>query len=187
MTEKKSPQSKKLTKLATIKKLAGIKALILDVDGVLTDDFLYFGSGGFELKKFHIGDGLAIVLAMKFGLEVIIMSNRFSPATASRMKDLRVKHVIQERGNKAEIVRAYLKKKRMKIKYSECAFVGNDIMDITLVRAVAVGIAVGNAVPDLKKVADFVTKADGGNGAVREIVEMYFKGNGRAMQDFFWK
>ena len=83
------------TKSKLAKKLAGIKALILDVDGVLTDDHIYAGPDGFELKRFHIGDGLNMVLSMRAGLEIIIMSNRPSEATTTRMKDLRIKHVIQ--------------------------------------------------------------------------------------------
>ena len=91
-----------LTKPALTKRLAGIKALVLDVDGVLTDDHLYVGADGFELKQFHIGDGLTMVLAMRAGLEIIIMSNRPSAATTTRMNDLMVKHVIQARGEQGE-------------------------------------------------------------------------------------
>ncbi|MFH1700807.1 MAG: HAD hydrolase family protein [Candidatus Zixiibacteriota bacterium] len=180
-------QKKYLTTRQLTLRLKKIKAIILDVDGVLTDDHIYVGADGFELKKFHIGDGLSIVLAMRSGLEIIIMSNRPSPATTSRMKDLKVKHVIQSHGDKARIVGDYLKKKKLGFDLKQTVFIGNDIMDMTLVRAAGIGIAVASAHDDLKSVADYITKYDGGQGAVREIIELYFKAIGKKPIEYFTK
>ncbi len=176
-----------LTKTRLEKKLAGIKAIILDVDGVLTDDHLYIGPNGFELKQFHIGDGLNMVLAMRAGLEVIIMSNRPSAATTSRMKDLGVKHVIQNRGNKARLVKEYVKQHGIKINLSETAFIGNDILDIPLMRETGVKICVRDACPQLKDIVDYVTDKKGGHGAVREALDLYFKGRRLYPADFSGK
>ena len=112
---------KYLTKATLAKRLAGIKALILDVDGVLTDDHIYIGPDGFEIKKFHIGDGLNMVLSMRAGLEIIIMSNRPSPATTSRMKDLGITHVIQRHGDKGDLVVEYFKEKKRRQLITESA------------------------------------------------------------------
>jgi 3-deoxy-D-manno-octulosonate 8-phosphate phosphatase (KDO 8-P phosphatase) len=176
-----------LTRAVLKKKLTAIKALILDVDGVLTDDSLYIGSDGFELKRFNIGDGLMIVLAMRAGLEIIIMSNRYSPATVTRMNDLRVKHVIQERGDKAQLVGDYIKKNNLPLELKDTAFIGNDIMDISLARQAGIGVAVKDAHPELLAEADYVTSRKGGQGAVREIIDLYFKGRGLNTADFLKK
>jgi 3-deoxy-D-manno-octulosonate 8-phosphate phosphatase (KDO 8-P phosphatase) len=176
-----------LTEKMLAEKLAGIKALILDVDGVLTDDHLYTGTDGFEMKRFHIGDGLSMVLAMRSGLEIIIMSNRPSAATTTRMKDLRVKHVIQEHGNKAKLVSEYLAKNNLDIELSQTAFIGNDIMDVPLMHEVGIGIGVNDSYPELKEIVDYVTIKKGGNGAVREILDLYFKGKGINPVDFIQK
>ncbi|MCK5125279.1 MAG: HAD hydrolase family protein [candidate division Zixibacteria bacterium] len=176
-----------LTRLQLADKLKNLKALILDVDGVLTDDHLYIGPDGFEIKKFYIGDGLMIVLAMRQGLEIVIMSNRYSPATTTRMNDLGVKHVIQERGDKAKIVRKYFDDNGLDIDLDETAFIGNDIMDVSLAQKVGIGIAVKNAHSDLLDTADFVTKTDGGTGAVREILELYFDAIGVKPIELFTK
>lgn len=183
ITEKR----KYLTRDSLIKKLAGIKALVLDVDGVLTDDHLYVGPDGFEIKKFHIGDGLSIVLSLKIGLEIIILSNRFSPATETRMKDLRIKHVIQQRGDKTKILDQYLKDQNLDLSMSEIAYIGNDIMDISLAQKVGIGICVNDAYPELKEAADYMTTHTGGNGAVREIIELYFEGKGLKQIDILNK
>jgi 3-deoxy-D-manno-octulosonate 8-phosphate phosphatase (KDO 8-P phosphatase) len=182
------PINKKyLTKRQLMEKFKKIKAIILDVDGVLTDDHIYMGADGFELKKFHIGDGLSIVLAMRSSLEIMIMSNRPSAATTSRMKDLKVKHVIQAHGDKARIVGEYLKKKKLGFDLKQTVFIGNDIMDVTLAKAAGIGIAVSSAHGDLKSVADYITKNEGGQGAVREIIELYFKAIGKKPIDYFTK
>lgn len=176
-----------LTKTRLAKKMAGIKAIILDVDGVLTDDHLYIGPDGFELKQFHIGDGLNMALVMRAGLEVIIMSNRPSAATTSRMKDLGVKHVIQNRGNKARLVKEYFKRHGIKISLSETAFIGNDILDIPLMREAGVKICVRDACPQLKEIVDYITDKKGGHGAVREALDLYFKGRRLYPADFLRK
>jgi len=155
------------------KRLQNIKLLALDVDGVLTDDSIYFGADGFELKKFNISDGLFIVLAMRAGLEIAIVSSRPSAATVTRMKDLGVKYVLQEMKDKVVMIQPLLK--QLGLKYEDIAFVGNEILDINLAKKAGVGIAVADSSKELMKVADFVTKKPGGRGAVREVLEYYFE------------
>jgi 3-deoxy-D-manno-octulosonate 8-phosphate phosphatase (KDO 8-P phosphatase) len=177
-------QKKYLTKATLAKRLSKIKALILDVDGVLTDDHLYVGANGFELKQFHIGDGLTIVLAMRAGLEVVIMSNRPSEATTTRMNDLKVKHVIQERGDKARIVKEYFENNLPAIDMADAAYMGNDILDITLLNLVGLKLTVADAYDEVKAIVDYVTTKKGGHGAVREVLELYFQGRGQNPADF---
>jgi 3-deoxy-D-manno-octulosonate 8-phosphate phosphatase (KDO 8-P phosphatase) len=116
---------KKLTRNEFVQRLKTIKLLAIDVDGVLTDDSLWFGPDGFELKRFNISDGFYMVLAMRHGLELAIVSGRYSAATESRMKDLGVKHVLQARQDKVEMIRPVLEE--LKLTFSEVAFIGNEI------------------------------------------------------------
>jgi 3-deoxy-D-manno-octulosonate 8-phosphate phosphatase (KDO 8-P phosphatase) len=180
-------KKKYLTRTQMAKRLATIEALILDVDGVLTDDSLYMGPDGFEMKRFNIGDGLDMVLAMRAGLEVIIVSNRHSDATASRMRDLKIKHVIQDHGNKHRLLTEYMKSTGLNIDFAKTAFIGNDIMDIPLMRQVGLRIAVADAYPDLIDIVDYVSSKKGGCGAVREVIDLYFKGRGLNPVDFVTK
>jgi len=169
----------KTKKYLTFQELAdrfvNIKLLALDVDGVLTDDHIYFGPNGFEMKKFNISDGFFIALALRSGLEIAIVSGRPSEATTSRMKDLGIKHVLQDRVDKRKQIISLLKK--LGIDHSQVAFVGNELLDIGLAREVRLSIAVADAAEELKQVVDYVTSAKGGCGAVREIIRAYFKGN----------
>jgi len=150
--------------------------MALDVDGVLTDDSIFFGPDGFEMKKFNISDGLFIVLAMRSGLEIVIVSGRYSAATDTRMKDLGVKHVLQEMKDKVSQITPLLEK--LNISFDETAFVGNEILDITLAKKVGLSIAVADSAPELLEEVDYVTRAKGGHGAVREIIECYFEAIG---------
>ncbi len=151
-----------------------IKLLALDVDGVLTDDYIYFGPDGFEMKKFHISDGFYIVLAMRAGLEIVVVSGRSSKATTTRMKDLGVKYILQKMVDKRKQIKPLLK--RLKVDHSQVAFVGNEILDIGLAEQVGLSIAVADSAPELIETVDYVTKARGGYGAVREIIVAYFDG-----------
>ena len=166
----------KLTRDELLGRLKNIKLLALDVDGVLTDDSIYFGPDGFELKRFNISDGLFMVLAMRSGLELAIVSGRYSPATDTRMKDLGVKHVLQGMIDKVKMITPLLEELGMK--FEDVAFVGNEILDMKLATMSGLGIAVADSSPDMLEVADYVTTESGGKGAVREIIECYFEAVG---------
>jgi len=163
----------KLSREQFIKRLKNIKLLALDVDGVLTDDGIYFGPDGFELKKFNISDGFFMVLAMRHGLELAVVSGRYSAATDTRMKDLGVKHVLQGYKDKCEMIEPLLE--QLGIAYDEVAFVGNELLDIKLAKKVGLSIAVADANNELIEVVNYVTSKNGGDGAVREILECYFE------------
>lgn len=161
------------TKDQFIERLKSIKLLALDVDGVLTDDSIYFGPDGLELKKFNISDGFFMVLAMRSGLELAIVSGRYSPATDTRMKDLGVKHIMQGKRCKIGMIEPLLEK--LNIKFEDIAFVGNEILDIPLAKKAGLPIAVADASTDLVKHVNYQTEKPGGQGAVREVLECYFK------------
>lgn len=156
-------------------RLQGVKLLALDVDGVLTDDHIFFGPDGFEMKKFNISDGFFMVLAMRAGLEIAVVSGRPSEATTTRMKDLGVKHILQQMLDKRKQIEPLLEE--LGIEFSQVAFIGNEILDIGLAKEVGLSVAVADAAPELKEVVDYVTKTKGGQGAVREVVKAYFDGN----------
>ncbi|PKK82785.1 MAG: hypothetical protein CVT49_11970 [candidate division Zixibacteria bacterium HGW-Zixibacteria-1] len=157
-------------------RLKKIRLFAMDVDGVLTDDHIFFGPDGLEMKKFHISDGLFIVLAMRAGLEVAVVSGRKSEATTTRMKDLGVKYVLQQMLDKRKQIAPLLEE--LGIKHSEVAFIGNEILDIGLAREVGLSIAVADSASELLDEVDYVTRAKGGEGAVREVIQAYFDGNG---------
>lgn len=165
---------KKLTRTELAERFKTIKLLALDVDGVLTDDSIYFGPDGFELKKFNISDGFYMALAMRAGMDLAIVSGRYSAATETRMKDLGVKYVLQELKNKVQQITPLLEK--LNIDMKDVAFVGNELLDIELARKVGLPIAVADAVDDLKECSAYVTQNKGGLGAVREVIEAWFEG-----------
>jgi len=167
---------KKLTYDQLTDRFKNIKLLALDVDGVLTDDKIYFGPDGFEMKQFNISDGFFIVLAMRAGLEIAVVSGRPSAATITRMKDLGVEHILQAKVDKREQIKPLLKK--LEITTEEVAFMGNELLDIGLSKEVGLSIAVADAAPELLEVVDYVTEKKGGDGAVREVIKAYFKGQG---------
>ncbi|MFH2036554.1 MAG: HAD hydrolase family protein [Candidatus Zixiibacteriota bacterium] len=168
MSKKKSHLSKK----QLIERLKDIKLLALDVDGVLTDDSIYFGPDGFEMKRFNISDGFFMALVMRTGLEIAIVSGRPSPATTSRAKDLKLKYVSQQMVDKRVQIMPFLDE--LKLGLEQVAFIGNEILDIPLAKEVGLSIAVADSAQDLIDAVDYVTKSKGGKGAVREIIKLYF-------------
>jgi len=163
-----------------LKKLKKVKILIMDVDGVLTDDKLYIGPDGFEIKRFDVGDGLATWFARRIRLDLAIISSRASEATMTRAKELRIKHIYQDHDKLASFEDLKMKTGLTK---SQFAFIGNDLLDIPLVKKVGVGICVANAIQSLKKVCLYITKKDGGDGAVRELIELIMKSRGIKPED----
>lgn len=163
-------------------KLQGIKLLALDVDGVLTDDRIFFGPDGFEMKQFNISDGFFIVLAMRAGLEIAVISGRPSPATTTRMKDLGVRHILQAMVDKRKQILPLLEE--LNLTHDQVCFMGNEILDIGLAEEVGLSVAVADSAEELIEVVDYVTEKNGGHGAVREVIKAFFKGKGIDPADF---
>ena len=157
---------------ALLKKLKAVKLFLTDVDGVLTDGAVYMG-GGVETKRFHIRDGLGLKFLQVHGIKVGWVSRRPSSATQQRADDLKIDFLVQHAGGKIEGVEAILRQTDMK--WSDVCYVGDDVVDIGVLDKVGLAVAVGDGVTECKAAADYVTKAHGGNGAIREIVEMILK------------
>jgi 3-deoxy-D-manno-octulosonate 8-phosphate phosphatase (KDO 8-P phosphatase) len=159
-------------------RLAKIRLFLCDVDGVLTDGSVYIG-GKQEVKRFNIQDGLGLVLLRRAGIKVGWISSRPSPATTLRARELKITFLVQQKDRlgKTSAIEAILR--REKLGWDEVCYVGDDIVDLGPLKKAGVGVAVANAVREAKAVADFVTQAPGGNGAVREVVEMILKAQGK--------
>lgn len=158
-----------------------IRVLALDVDGVLTDNGIFVGpidGQAVELKRFDVQDGLGQVLMRTAGIPVVWVSGRHSEATTLRARELRVDEVLQVRGpEKLEAFGALLA--RRGIGWADAAFVGDDLADLPVLRRVGLPVAVANAVDEVKAVATYVTRARGGHGAVREVIEVLLKARGQ--------
>jgi 3-deoxy-D-manno-octulosonate 8-phosphate phosphatase (KDO 8-P phosphatase) len=166
----------KLSRAEFLDKLKKVKLFALDVDGVLTDDGIYFGPDGFEMKKFNISDGFFIILAQRAGLVIAIVSGRTSAATETRMKDLGIEHVFQGQKDKTKMLEPLLRELNME--FSDVAFIGNELLDIKLAERAGLSIAVNGSNRELIDVVDYVTEKVGGEGAVREVLECYFEARG---------
>ncbi|MCX5849200.1 MAG: HAD-IIIA family hydrolase [Deltaproteobacteria bacterium] len=151
-------------------KLKGIKLLILDVDGVMTDGKIIMDDEGREIKNFNVRDGHGIKVLQRYGIKVALLTGRQSKVVEHRAKDLEIDDVYQKVFNKKDVYEKILKKHKLKI--TEAAFLGDDIIDIPVLKSVGFSAAVADAVNVVKKSVDYVTKNRGGHGAVREICEM---------------
>lgn len=157
-------------------KLKKIKRMILDVDGVLTDGRIIKSGSGEESKAFHINDGTGIYLLRMAGVEVSLITGRYSAATEVRAKELCVEDLYQGVALKEPVYDAILSK--FGLLAEETLYIGDDIIDIPVLKKAGIAVVVGNAVCDMKPYADYVTKAVGGDGAVREVTDMIIKAKG---------
>ena len=149
--------------------LANIRAIIMDVDGVLTDGTIYLGSGNTELKAFHVRDGMAINLARRCGMKIGFMSSRASEVVQVRGEELQIDFLFQGVKNKLS--------KLLEISASEnipllnICYVGDDIVDIPVLKTVGFPATVCDAPEEVKSCASFVSKNKGGREAVRDIIQ----------------
>jgi 3-deoxy-D-manno-octulosonate 8-phosphate phosphatase (KDO 8-P phosphatase) len=148
---------------------ARIRLFAMDVDGVLTDGSLYVSSDGSETKRFSIRDGLGLKRVHALGIPLAWISGRVSGATTVRATDLQIPHVIQGQPDKLAAVRALAG--QLGLALADCAYMGDDIIDVAALAAVGIGISVPDAVPAARAAADYVTRAPGGLGAVREVCD----------------
>lgn len=160
-----------------IKKIKAVKLLILDVDGVMTDGSIIYDDDGKEIKIFDVKDGHGIKLLMRAGIDVAIITARESQVVLHRAKNLGIDMVYQKAMDKVEAFNEILQKKQLSEK--EVAYVGDELVDIPLLRKVGFAAAVKDAVEDLKMYVDFITEKNGGQGAVREICELILKTQGK--------
>ena len=156
---------------------ARIKLLVMDCDGVLTDGRIWPLENDDDHKAFHTRDGLGIGLLHRAGLMSAIVSGRTSSALEHRAKALGISFLWQGREDKREAFADTLA--QAGVTNEEVAYVGDDLTDLPLMAQSGLAVAVGDAVAEVKAQADFVTQAAGGNGAVREVVELILKAQGR--------
>lgn len=154
----------------------GLRTLVLDVDGVLTDGRLYFGADGEALKVFHVRDGYGIKAAMRSGVEVFVISGRRSAAVERRCAELGIRHVRQGVEDKVTAFRELLALAGGAESTSAC--IVDDTPDLPLMAVVGYAVAVADAHPDVRAAAHYVTQAPGGLGAVRELCDLLVESAG---------
>jgi 3-deoxy-D-manno-octulosonate 8-phosphate phosphatase (KDO 8-P phosphatase) len=171
---------------------AGIKLVLLDVDGVLTDNGVYIGATAageaVEMKKFSILDGLGIKMLQWGGVQVALVSGRTSVASRLRAEELKIECHMSPAGEKIDAARDVIA--RAGVSWEEVACVCDDLADIPLMRRAGLPVAVANGIPEVKALARFITRTRGGDGAVREFVEELLKARGdwvRLVEDYVAK
>jgi 3-deoxy-D-manno-octulosonate 8-phosphate phosphatase (KDO 8-P phosphatase) len=158
-----------------------IKLLLMDVDGVLTDGRIYYlprsGGGFFETKTFHARDGFGLRLAHQAGLETGIISGRSSPVVEYRVKELGIRYAeqgaLQKLGPYHDILR------QAGLRDDQVAYVGDDIVDLPLLRRVGLAVGVSSGHPSLRRYVHYWTRQPGGHGAVQEVIEVILSALGK--------
>ncbi|MGB2869023.1 MAG: HAD-IIIA family hydrolase [Bacteroidota bacterium] len=155
-------------------RLKYIKLLLLDVDGVMTDGGIYYSQSGEESKKFNIQDGYGIVKFHRAGLKTGIITGRVSAIVARRAKELGIEEVHQNLENKLEAYESV--KKKLGLSDNEIAYIGDDEFDLPVLDHVAFSAAPADAVDAVRKRVEYVCRRRGGEGAVREVIELILRG-----------
>lgn len=150
-----------------------IKLIILDVDGTLTDGKIYYDNNGNEIKAFNAKDGMAISQAIKNGINISIVTGRRSSIVDRRAKELGIKYVYQGVNSKVEILDKLLCKLQLDI--NEVMYIGDDINDIEIMKKLKHSACPKDAVEEVKEISEIVSSKNGGEGAVREIIEIILK------------
>jgi len=162
--------------LEVTNKLKRIRLLLLDVDGVLTDGSITYNDNGAEAKVFNVKDGLGLRLFMDAGIKVCIATGRTSKALRHRCRDLGIDHVFEGVREKDAILDSILEQTGVSVE--EIAFIGDDLVDLPLMKKIGLAIAVADAHEAVLDNVAMVTSAEGGAGAVREVCEAILKAQG---------
>ena len=149
------------------KKLAGIKLLAMDVDGVLTDAGMYYSEHGDELKKFNTRDGKGIELLRNAGIKTAFITSENTRLVERRAAKLKIDELCQGANDKLAAIQQIISK--YGFTYEEIAYIGDDINDIDVMQVVGLAITVADGLPENRNVAHYITQAKGGEGAVREV------------------
>ncbi|MFC1508165.1 KdsC family phosphatase [Candidatus Omnitrophota bacterium] len=152
-----------------------IKLLILDVDGILTDGRIIYDNFGDELKFFNVNDGLGVFLLRKAGIKTVIITARKTRAVVKRSRDMRIAAVYSNH-YKLKIYQNVLKK--FHVKNEEVCFMGDDLLDLPLIKRAGLAAVPPNAMKEVKDSSHYITQKHGGKGAVREVIEIILKSQG---------
>jgi len=154
-----------------------IKAVLLDVDGVMTDGKLHYSARGEEIKSFDVKDGLGIQLLLNANILVGIISGRNSDALEKRIKDLGIQHIYMDSSNKKKDLQNFLETTGLQLE--EVAYVGDDLPDLTAIMMCGFSACPSNACPEVLDAVDHVSSKRGGDGVVREIAELILRSTDR--------
>ena len=154
-----------------------IRLLLLDVDGVFTDGRLYFDAKGEALKVFHVRDGHGIKMAQQAGIEVAMLSGRRSDAAFHRAKELGVNRFYEGLRDKVAVLSELLA--ALQLDPRQVAMVADELVDLPVLTRVGLGVAVADAVPEVKAAAHWVTPLPGGRGAVRQVCDLLLQAQGK--------
>lgn len=159
------------------RRLMAVRLFLCDVDGILTDTSVWMGSTD-EVKRFNIQDGLGMRLIQREGIKVGWVSNRPSFATTQRANDLKIDFLVQAHdGNKVAAVEKILKETGMT--WEQLCYMGDDIVDLGVLKRAGLAVSVPHALSEVKKLSHYVTQRAGGEGAVREVIDMILKAQGK--------
>lgn len=163
--------------------LQTIKAVALDVDGVLSDGGLWWGPGGEEWKRFSFADIMGVSLARRAGLILALISGEDSPLVDRYAQKMLIQHVVKGCRDKAAALRAFSVPAGVSL--AEMCFMGDDVNDLPAMAIVGLSAAPANAAVVVLEKANFVTRANGGNGAVRELIDALLAARGLKPQEVF--
>jgi 3-deoxy-D-manno-octulosonate 8-phosphate phosphatase (KDO 8-P phosphatase) len=157
--------------------LAAIKLLVMDVDGVLTRGEIAIISDGTEMRLFNSQDGVGLMVAHQAGLQTAIITGRATEAVKKRAEEVKISHIVMGTFSKLQPLLELCE--RLGLSPAEVAYVGDDVPDIPPMKRVGFAVAVANAVDEVKRVAHYITEKAGGEGAVRETIELILKAQGK--------
>ncbi len=160
-----------------IERAKKIKILVMDVDGVLTDGRIVYGTYGDEIKNFNVNDGLGITLVKRSGMKCVILTAKGSRVVTRRAKDLRIDAVYQNFHYK--IIALKKIRRKFKVTDDEICYIGDDVIDIPLLKRVGLAVAPPNSVEAVKPYAHMITEKKGGHGAVREVCDLLLSARGK--------
>jgi 3-deoxy-D-manno-octulosonate 8-phosphate phosphatase (KDO 8-P phosphatase) len=160
-----------------MEKAKNVRLLILDVDGVLTDGRIILDERGFESKFFNARDGHGLKLVMRANIKVVLLSGRESEATRHRARQLGISTVYQNIHNKINAYEEILRTNG--VEDHHVGYVGDDLVDLPVLKRAGFAAVVADSVEEIKPFADYITEKEGGKGAVREIVELVLKSQGK--------
>lgn len=150
-----------------------VKAIIFDVDGVLTDGGLYRSDDGQEIKRFHAADGLGIRMLSDAGIKIAVITGRESNVVRHRCKELQIEHLVQGAKNKLPAFESLCDE--IGLRPDEFAYMGDDIIDLPVMKRVGLALTVPNGNAEVTEVAHWTSSRPGGNGAAREACELILK------------